>query len=164
MVQTGCWSRAYKEAKGGVLGADSGVAPLTSLSPTTFNAYGTYELGSLENDAGTLVPLEFPSLFRSQLRKRLADKGLAAGPGQPATIDVTILHYDTAKLIGQAFGPFEEVVARVTIVDRSTGRVLARANCIGRSESTTSQGPEPKAAALAEAIVDLIADHRKTGD
>jgi prophage DNA circulation protein len=54
--------------------------------------------------------------------------------------------------VDQVFGPFEEVVARVELVDKASGTVLGVANCIGRSNTSVNKGVNKKAEGLSKAI------------
>jgi hypothetical protein len=56
-------------------------------------------------------------------------------------------------------GPLEEVVARVTLVDRETGRTIGVANCIGRTSTRMNLGPKLKAEGLAKAVVLWLRSH-----
>lgn len=47
----------------------------------------------------------------------------------------------------------EEVVARVHLVDKETGEVLAYGNAVGRTGKTVGLGPETKAEGLARGII-----------
>lgn len=156
----GCFSRAVKEVGGAALGASGkhlAIQPAGSLA-----AYSSYELGTTTSQVGRNLPGNFFRLLPSQLQKELADKDLARRHGGKALlINVDVIHYESAGLMGQAFGPFEEVIARVTLADKATGSVLGTANCVGRSQSTSAQGVEEKAAGLAKAIAGWIESQTK---
>ena len=67
-----------------------------------------------------------------------------------------ILHYEDADTLGIAIGPLEEVVARLEMVDKDSGQVLAQANCIGRTTTRTTLGVANKGRGLAKAIASWI--------
>lgn len=157
----GCLSRAVKEGVGAARGASG---KHMTIQPTgSLSAYNTYELGATTNEVGRNLPGNFFRLLPSQLHKELADKGLTRrhGGGKVMLINVDVVHYESGGFMGQAFGPFEEVVARVTLVDKATGNVLGTANCVGRSQSTTAEGVEEKASGLAKAIAGWIESQSK---
>ena len=69
----------------------------------------------------------------------------------------TIIYYESAHgLAEQLFGPLEEAVADVELVDKASGNVIAKAACVGRSTASVSQGVETKAEGLAKGITKWI--------
>jgi len=63
-----------------------------------------------------------------------------------------------------AFGPLEEAVCEVQLVDKASGEVIGNATCVGRSTATVNQGLDKKAQGLAKAIVDWIKSNRPEDD
>ncbi len=159
LAATGCTSRVIKEGFGAVRGA-KGVHVALQPLPGSLAEYGSFELGEFRDDFGGKMPPQLlamlPVKFNEQLQK--ADLPLRAG-GPTAIVRGTILHYEAAGLVGNVFGPLEEVVARVELVDAASGRVLGTANAIGRSTESINLGVDAKATGLAKAIVEWIAEN-----
>ena len=160
LLLAGC-TRAVKETVGlgrGAKGVYAEVQPVgVTKDDKPLGAYGRFEMAQPADDTGGKTPPEFYGLLETEFGKQLADSGLPDRPGaNTLVVRVTILHFELAGALGHAFGPFEEVVTRVELVDKNSGRVLGRANCIGRSTETVNKGVPKKAEGLARAIVQWI--------
>ena len=107
------------------------------------------------------VPEIFFSEFHREFDKELARvKYLPKNPsGKTLVINVAVLHYEKADLVDNVFGPHEEVVARVELVDQAGGKVLANGNAVGRTTKTVGLGVQNKAEGLAKGIVKWITDY-----
>ncbi len=160
LLATGC-SRVAKEAVGTVRGAKGIYAPIRPVaaakSARPLGQYTRFELGRLEDDFGGKVPPSLfghlPGKFAEQLRKAK----LPNNPGgKTLLIRGRILHYEDAGMVGMVVGPLEEVVARIELVDKATGRVIGVGNCIGRTKTATNKGVAKKAEGLAKAIVSWL--------
>jgi hypothetical protein len=161
-LMPGCVGRLAKEGVGlgrgakGAYFATQPVAPTRDARP--LGVYGRFELAPPVDDFGGRTPAEFSALLSSEFQRQLAEKHLPDRPGSNTLlIRTTILHFELAGAMGNVFGPFEEVVARVELVDKDSGRVLGKANCIGRSSESVNKGVAKKAEGLAGAILDWIA-------
>ena len=159
LMAQGC-TRAIKETVGlrGAKGIYAPIQPVDRLKEARpLGDYRLFELGDIKDDFGAKVP---PELFRYlpvEFEEALADKKLPNEPGGKALlIRGRVLHYEDANMVGSVLGPLEEVVARIELVDKASGKVLGVANCIGRTNETVNQGVQKKAQGLARAIVAWI--------
>ena len=150
----GCVSRVAKEALGAGMGA-KGVFRATQEGPS-LAGYSRYEVQPFTDAFAGKAPAELYGLLGGEIAASLAESKTIAekGAGKTATLRGEVLYYEDAALSGQVFGPLEEVVARVELVDGKT--VLGRAVCVGRSTTTTTQGVGNKAKGLAKAITKWI--------
>lgn len=155
----GCVGRAISEVAGvatGPKGLYTVIDPVArSKDDRPLGDYTSFEL-QIKNDFGSQTPSELVSQLPREFQKDLAKKKIFERPGKTLVVDCTILHYEEASLFGEAFGPFEEVVARVRLVDKASGKVLGSANCIGRSNTTTNEGVYKKTEGLASAMANWI--------
>ncbi len=62
-------------------------------------------------------------------------------------------------LMLKCFGPFEEVVARVELVNKDDGKVIGQGVAVSRSEKSVNLGSEKKAQGLAKALVKWASDY-----
>ena len=139
----------------------------TVLQPITLpegghglGAYGNFALGDI-SDPYNLAPVGFKSGLAMSIRAELVEKKVPTDTSRrTALVNVLVLYYEDATLVGQAFGPQEEVVARVELVDKGTKKVLGVANCVGRTSTPLMQGVNKKAEGLAEGIVSWIEKNR----
>jgi len=163
----GCTGTIIKEGAGLALGAKGSVTPLMPTQappPRTLGVYQRFELGKFTDDMAGLVP---PALFQElpgQFGRALAGKKIANAPsGRTLLIRGKVLHYEDSSTVGKAVGPVEFVVAQVEFVDKDSGKVLGRANCVGRTTARVNWGVAKKAEGLARAIANWI-DHRYPED
>jgi len=160
LLAGGC-SRLAKEGLGGLTGPKGVAIPLKrvagSPSDRALGAYERFELGRITDGIHGRTP---PGLLRqlpAEFQKQLAAKKLPnPASGKTLVVRGKILHYEESGLFGQAFGPLEEVIARIELVDKDSGKVLGVANCIGRTKESINMGVRAKAEGLAKAIVGWI--------
>lgn len=161
----GCVSRAVKEGVGAFRGA-SGITVV--IDPVSHNnrdvalmEYTQFELDTFTDGFGGKTPARLFARLPIEFSKELSQaKIVNQRSGKKLLIRGEILSYeDSTRAVNQAFGPHEEVVARVQLVDAASGKVIGLANCIGRSTATVNQGVDKKAEGLAGAIVNWIAQH-----
>lgn len=154
---TGCIGRAISEGVGVVRGPKD-VTVVTSPLTTSLGQYTRFQLQPFADATGREVPEEVKAMLPTYLDKYLADKNiLNTTRGKTLLIRGTYVYYENAdKALDQVFGPFEEVVARVELVDKDSGRVIGVANCVGRTTESVNKGPDDKAKGLAKAIVKWI--------
>jgi hypothetical protein len=162
-VSTGCMSRAIKEGIGVATGAkgmwvvSSGLSGGEAAAPLA--AYTRFEVQSFADQS----PLAVPSLINARLPQYVAEqlqekKIPNEAGGRTLTVRGTFIYYeDASQATDQVFGPFEEVIARVQLVDG--GQVVGEAVCVGRSTQTVNMGADKKAQGLAKAIANLIDKH-----
>lgn len=161
----GC-SRLFAEGLGTVRGAKGIAVVIDPVSPyrkdNVLGAYTRFELGTFTDGFGR-TPREFFARLPQDLGNALAENRIPNLPGGKAlVVRGRVLHYeDVGHVSSELFGPFEEVIARVELVDKATGRVLGAANCIGRSTETVNEGVDKKSAGMAKAIAEWIAQHRQ---
>lgn len=155
----GCLSRAAKEALGAVEGGEGVVAPLTGAH-RSLGQYDTFEYEAFRAAPGVVVPPTIEQRLPQLLTVELAERGIPTAGGQRRVIirGTYIYFEDSRAVTEQIFGPFEEVIARVELVDAASGETLASANCVGRSTQSVNQGPGSKAQGLAEAIAKWIGE------
>ena len=161
-VLPGCISRGIKEGIGVVRGGRGVYAPIQPLRATggvkPLAAYTRFELGRIGDNFGGKAPKRLGELLPAKFREQLAKRKLPnTSRGKTLVIRGEILHYEQEGMVGLAFGDFEEVIARLEMVDKSSGKVLGTANCIGRSKESINRGVDSKAEGLAKAIADWIA-------
>lgn len=155
----GCMGRLIGE------GAEAGLGPkgkywqensLPAKESKPLAPYTNIELGKVANAYGRNVPEEFFSQFPREFQKRFQTEG----PGKTLVVNVAILHYEKADVTDNIFGPLEEVVAHVELVDKTTGSVLATGNAVGRTGKTVGLGVQNKAEGLAKGISSWVNSHR----
>ncbi len=154
-VAPGCVGRALKEGAGVIIGARGTFVPIQPVAVGDGRPLGIYKRFELEtkDDFGGKTPPELWDRLPQALADVLAKKKIPNEPsGKTLLVRVRTLHYEDASLVGMALGPLEEVVTRVELVDKSSGKVLGVANCIGRTKETVNQGVAKKAAGLAKGI------------
>ena len=163
-LTTGCIGRAVSEGIGKVTGPKAVVVP---VKPVSYNKhdlalveYTRFEVQPFTDDFGGRTPPQVLTGLPAEVNHVLAQKGIFSRPGgKTLIIRGKILSYEPATTVDQAFGPFEELVARVYFVDKDSGQVIGEYNCIGRSKETVNQGVPKKMQGLAEAIVNAILQH-----
>lgn len=165
----GCVGRLIGESAEGTLGPkgvyweEQPVA--TSKSEKSLSDYRRFELEEVINGYGKHVPVEFFRRLPVEFNKQLASSGLPnAASGKTLVFRVTIIHYETADMDDNVFGPLEQVVARVELVDKDSGRVLATGNAVGRTGKTVGLGAESKAEGLAKALIKWVRDYYRKGE
>ena len=159
LAASGC-TTALKEGAGAALGAKGSVTPLQSTvseNQDALSAYGRFELGRFTDGMNGKTPTNLLTLLPEAFRHELAEKGIPSeGSGKTILVRGKILHYEDSSTVGMALGPVEFVVARVEFVDKDQGRVVAVANCVGRTGTRVNLGVAKKAQGLARAIVKWI--------
>lgn len=120
--------------------------------------YSDFQLGAIEDSFGGLVPSQLLRVLPGKFKQELAEAELPTKPGgKTLLIRGKIYHYEKSGLFGNLFGPHEEVVARMELVDKKTGKVIAVANCVGRTNKSVNLGVDKKADGLAKGIVKWLA-------
>ena len=160
LLAGGC-SRLAKEGLGAATGAKGRAIPLKSVagspSDRPLGAYERFELGSITDGINGRTPPGLLTQLPAEFEKQLAAKRIPnAASGRTLVVRGEIRHYEASGLFGQAFGPLEEVIARIELVDKDSGKVLGVANCVGRTKETVNTGVPKKAEGLAKAIVGWV--------
>ncbi|MDM8009285.1 MAG: hypothetical protein QUV05_24350 [Phycisphaerae bacterium] len=123
-------------------------------------AYKRFELGEVKNMTGKFMPPAFMTYLPAQFNAQLAKSDLPKeASGKTLAFRLSVIHYEAASTMDSAFGPFEEVVARVELVDKDTGQVIGQGVAISRSEKSVNLGPEKKAQGLAKALIKWASDY-----
>lgn len=153
----GC-SRAISEGMEKTLGPTGIVSPMDPRWPEKdqmyLASYRNFELEQPIKSQFPDTPAEFMHYFPIKLNEQLAGKSLPTDRnGKTLLIDVDILGYQSVSSYQKAWGPTEEVVARVTLKDKASGKIVGRAICFGRTYQSVGLGPKWKAWGLARAIV-----------
>ncbi len=157
----GC-GRLINEGVGVVVGPRGVYSPLEPL-PDAADArpladYQRFELGHFRQDAAGGTPPALFALLPGEFARQVRQHDLPdVRGGKTAIVSGHILHYEEANIFGHAFGPVEQVVARVELTDAETGQLLAAALCIGRNEETLTSSVRDRTAGLAKAIASWIA-------
>ena len=160
----GCISRAAKE----VFLTPKGFSVPTSASGAGQMSFSKVQLAEFTNTGIATMPGHMNQLLRTALTTRLSELSPKKAVLDPASSKVLAIrgqyvYYEEAgSILDQAFGPFEEIIALVELADQSSGQIIARGYCIGRTNTTVLQGPERKAEGLAKAIVDFIRKNCKS--
>jgi hypothetical protein len=163
MLLPGC-SRFIGEGVGTAMGPKGIYVQIQPISPLKgerpLGAYTRFELGDVTDAFEKKAPADFYAYLPEEFQKEILKKKLPDRPGKTLVANVAVMHYEDQSLVGIGqISPMEEVVARVQLVDKSTGKVIASANCIGRSRETVNAGVKKKAEGLAKAIVTWISDY-----
>lgn len=163
----GC-STAIKEGVGvatGAKGLYAPVRPVAAGDARPLGEYGAFELGTFSDDFGGNVPASLDGHFRTAFAEQLADSRLAEADGtKTLLIRGRYIHYEDASTLGFAIGPLEQVIARVELVDESSGRVLGVANVVGRTTNRVNVGVEKKAQGLAKGLIEWLKQLYPEGD
>ncbi|MDP7286470.1 MAG: hypothetical protein QGH94_00610 [Phycisphaerae bacterium] len=160
----GCLGRAAKE----VFLSPKGISAAAGQSGTQQNSYSKVEFQDFSNTSITTMPADMNRILRTVLAEELSDLKPKKAVLDPAASRVLIvrgqyLYYEEARgIFDQAFGPFEEIIALVELVDKTSGRIEARGYCVGRTNTSRLQGPKRKAEGLSKAIIELIDKNCKT--
>jgi len=162
MAAGGCVGRLVGEGAEKTLGPKGAYWEETSVgSSKALVEYTNFELGKVANNYGRNVPREFIGLFEQEFHSALVASKLPMDPrGKTLVFNVAVIHYETADTTDNVLGPLEQVVARVELVDKSSGKVLATGNAIGRTGKSVGLGVDWKARGLAKALIKWVKNHR----
>lgn len=151
----GCVSRIIKEGVGTATGAKGAYQELDNPGML---AGCNFQVGTFEDVNKRIIPGELMRELPGALEKQMAEDNIpmAGAPGKAVVIKGRVIYYEKAGAFGQLFGPLEEVVAEVTLVDKDSGRVLGQAMCVGRSQESVNQGVKEKAMGLSKGICSWI--------
>ena len=160
----GCISRAIKEGVGAARGARGSHADVKAVvgGSSALAGYDNFELGDIQDDFSH-TPRELFSALRTNFASELAKSKLPTAGSRTLLIRGKIIHFELSGSFGHAFGPLEQVIARIELVDKASGRVLGSANCVGRTNESNTSGVIKKAEGLAKAIVGLVKKHHPSG-
>ncbi len=164
LLSQGCM-RAATESLQFARGGQGAYFQEKPLSPTpkdhlALADYQRFELGEFKNMSGQSMPPDFPSLLAAKFSEHLAKSKLPKGAsGKTLAFNVTLIYYEKASTVENVFGPLEEAVARVEVVDKDSGKVLATGAVVGRSTQSVGLGPEYKADGMAKALLKWASDY-----
>ena len=166
----GCVSRLAKEGLYSVKGAEGkflvikgSKAQLAGLA----DKYGNVKIVPFTSEVNSVCPRDFFSKLAAKLPEELKyrkepkedDPGvrLFLGPRERTlVIRGTVIHYETASLMGVAMGPMEQAICRVSFIDETDDTVLGEVNCIGRVKSSLRKGPGELASGVAKGIQSVL--------
>ena len=132
----------------------------TSRDHFALSRYTHYELGDFKDNFAGRVPLEFFADMKSEFPTQLRKAKLMDMPGgKTLLVRGTVLFYEHAGTWGYVMGDIEQVVARVELVDKESGKVLGTAMCLGRTTTRTNQGVKYKAQGMDKATAEWIAQY-----
>jgi hypothetical protein len=122
------------------------------------DGYTNFEVGAITDSFGG-APAQLLSLLPGDITQALREAEIPVnGSGKTAIITGKILFYEKPG----TFGKVEQAITDFDIVDKSSGRILGRAYCVGRSNSyIANRGIPDKAKAVANGIAKWIKDNRK---
>ena len=160
-VLVGGCTTAIREGVGAVRGAKGAVVPIQPLAmhenERPLGGYTRFVLGTFADGTNGRTPQQILNLLPAEFEKQLIKNKLGGlSGGKTLELRGTVLHYEGEGLLGAILGPLEEVVVRVDMVDKATGRTLGTANCIGRTTTRVNKGIATKAEGLAKALVAWI--------
>lgn len=162
MTATGCLSRAIKEGASVATGPKGFYVEKTSMGPEgakPLAGYTSFEVGAISDGFGGNAPQQLLDLIPTETRNRLREEGFVVGAGgNTVLITGKVIYFERAGVSGQLFGPFEEAVTEIQLIDKASGKVLGVANVVGRSTTTARQGVDEKAVGVAKGIVKWIQD------
>jgi hypothetical protein len=164
MASQGCVERLVGEGMEGAMGAKGAYYQEKALGPAkdhkALAEYQRFELGEVKNSTGKFMPAEFMTYMPQQFQAKLADSDLPKGAsGKTIVFRMNVVHYEKSDAVDNVMGPFEEVVARVELVDKGSGEVKAAGVAVGRTEKSVNIGPEKKAEGLAKALIKWASDY-----
>lgn len=163
LMTTGCLGRAVKETFG-VYSGPKGIVSVIQPVRGTLGDYNNFEIASFDDRSAGQLPQQLMTLLPGDFARGLAEEGVPNSGGKTLLIRGQIVYYeDSERVLDQVFGPFEEVVARVELVDKSSGAVLGTANCVGRSDTSVNKGADKKAEGLGKAIASWISRNYPKG-
>src|SRR5262245_3491823 len=147
LASQGCMGRLIGEGAEKALGPKGAYweeKPVAADKKTkALGPYKNFELGEVRNGFGRNLPPEFISTFRQEFTRVFADLPHDKA-GKTLVYNVDLLHYEKGDVSDQVFGPLEQVVAHVDLVDKQSGQPLASGTAIGRTGKTVGQGVEWK--------------------
>jgi len=154
----GCLSRAAKE----VFLSPKGFSVPKKMAAAQRRSYSKVQFENLTNTGISIMPADMNQILRVTLAEQIAKLKPKKSILDPAakrvlTVRGRYVYYEEAGgMLDQAFGPFEEIIALVELVDQPSGKVIASGYCVGRTNTTKLQGPKRKAEGLSKAIIDFI--------
>ena len=159
----GCTGTIIREGAGAVTGAKGTFSPIQPLSDNPearpLGSYQRFEIGTFTDEMGGLVPPQILSDLPVKFQEYLLKEKVPNQPtGRTLVLKGKVLHYEGATTLGKVVGPIEEVVARVEMVDKESGTVLAVANCVGRTKTRVNLGIDKKTEGLAKALASWISE------
>lgn len=157
LTAAGCTSRLIGEAYEGVTGPKGVVKEVTSLGPKDARPLGVYtnfEVGGFIDDFGGQVPPGLLQGIGRAVTEALAKRRLPTRnpSGKTGVISGKVFYYEDASVAGHIFGPFEEALATVQLIDKDTGQVIAESICIGRTTKSVRKGVKNKTQGMADAV------------
>jgi hypothetical protein len=164
LLSQGCM-RAATEGMEAVRGGQGSYFQEKPLSATpkdhaALAGYQRIEVGEVKNQAGAFMPSDFPALLTAKFSEHLAKSHLPkAASGKTIRFNVTLIYYEKANMTDNVFGPMEEAVASVELVDKDSARVLATGAVVGRSTQSVGLGPAYKADGMARGLLKWASDY-----
>jgi hypothetical protein len=158
MSTGGCLGRAAKEA----ILSPKGFAVPVAMESARQNSYSKVQFQAFSNLGITTMPADMNEILHTSLVAKVATLKPKKAILDPSANRVLLvrgryLYYEEAGgILDQAFGPFEEIIAMVELVDQPTGKVIAKGYCVGRTGTTRLQGARRKAEGMSKAIIELI--------
>ncbi len=163
LIQAGGCSTVIKESVGAFRGAKGLARPVEPVTPAgqspALAGYTGFRVGRL-SDPYNQLPAGFPVHLERAFSELLGKSDLpTAQPGKTLEIRGEVIYFELNDTVGLALGEVEEVIVRAEMIDVGSGKVLGRANCIGRTTNRVNYGAEKKAQGLAKAYLNWIRDN-----
>ena len=152
----GCVGRMFSEGMGQARGASGKVVEI-GMTPD-FTKYQGLRIEPITVAQGLQAPAEIPYLIQTDFGAAAEKKGLKPQGKPGLKLSGEIVHYETSSTIDTAIGPMEEVVIRTKLIDVRSGALIAEANLIGRSKSTSSSGAKNVSLGVAKALDKWLKD------
>ena len=156
---SGC-GRILGEGAGAVTGAKGAFVEYRDKPAPDLRGYKNVEFAQFTTVFGGTTPIIL-KMVPTETLTRLKEAELPGGAGGTLLIRGKVIYFEKAGVTGKIFGPLEECITEIELVDKASGRVLGVANCIGRGKTITTQGADKKAMGVAKGIVKWIKSHCK---
>jgi len=160
-ASAGC-TRSIKEGIG-VFRRGQGHYRLLVETSESLPEFDSIKIGEFSKDYEPAPPALIP-MMKAQLTQELLEKGepVDESGGRALLIRGRVIYYEDSEAASKhVFGPMEEAIAIVDLLDMTTGERLGRAACVGRTNASVAAGVETKAEGLAEAIASWIHTSRQ---
>lgn len=158
----GCFTAAGEgiAAMRGASGTYTEIKPVADVKDNlALSQYTNFELGTIKDSFGGKVPERLFLALTPEFDKAIRNAKLPTDPtGKTLIIRGEIVYFELrGSALGLVLSDVEEVVTRLELVDKASGRVLGTAMCVGRTTHRMTMGIDKKAEGLARAIAEWIA-------
>jgi hypothetical protein len=156
ILSLGCVGRMFSEGMGAARGASGKVVEIGKTPDLT--KYKGLRIEVITVAQGSQAPTEMPDMIRADFAAAAEKRGLRPAGDPGLKLSGEIVHYEASGTADSAIGPLEEVVVRTKLIDAQSGVVVAAANLIGRSKSTSSSGAKHLSVGVGKALAEWLKD------